>query len=195
QDAAIADAAAVLAHEDVDPGCRYGQRVRPMPDHAAPSLADRGERLRRVHLGLVVEVLADAGLAADAGPACRRRAVLVEDARLGGGRRAVARRRVGVAAVEDPASEPDDLVPLTRPRESLERSVLPLETHVAGRVAGARAVDVCRIERDLEDGIAGDVGRWEVATGVAVEGVDRAMDGDGSRIHRHAVYDRCPLGV
>src|SRR5439155_738841 len=80
-------------------------------------LADRGERLRRVHLGLVVEVLADAGLAADAAPARRRRAVAVQDARLGGRRGAIARRRVGVAAVEDPASEPGDLVPYARPRE------------------------------------------------------------------------------
>src|SRR5205807_10236699 len=124
QDAAVADGTAVRADEDVGSRRQLGAGIQPAPDHPAPSFADRGEGLGRVALGLVVDVLADARLATDAARALRRLAVAVQDARLGGGRRAIAGSGVRVAAVEDPASEPDDLVLLTGPREGLERAVL-----------------------------------------------------------------------
>src|SRR5262245_66424838 len=105
--AAVARAAGVRAHVDVGVHGGDRRRVRPRGHDRAASAADGGGRIGGMQLRAVEEVLADAGLAAGA--------VAVDEAAGRARARAGAGRRTGMAAVEDPAPEPDDAIARTSP--------------------------------------------------------------------------------
>src|SRR5215831_9169121 len=131
EDAAVTRAAGIRAdvHVGLDGGNRSHVRAR-AHDRAAPA-ADGSGRIRGMQLSAVEEVLAGAGFAAGA--------VAVDEAsgRARAGTRAG--RRAGMAAIEDPAPEPDDAVARTGPRPRGIGAGLPLEVEQQVVIAGRKA--------------------------------------------------------